>query len=153
MDQQIAAALGKITRDIPVDDTVSFKSIQGIEADDPVARFERKWRAPTEEERRMLAERMNEKMDEARAEGKLSESGAEMGKSLGGSFANAAISYEAVDGVGTAARWGGLGSERELRVLDGSTEFAVLVDVSDDEATNRETAIAIARDLLARCDG
>ena len=132
--------------------TVALTSIQTLDADDPVARFERKWRTPTDADRELLAKRMDERMDEARREGKLSEDGAELGKGMGRSFAGASISYEPVDGVGTSARWGGLGSERELRVLDSDTEFAVTVVVSDDESTNRELAIALARDLLARCD-
>lgn len=132
--------------------TVALTSIQTLDADDPVARFERKWRTPTDADRELLAKRMDEGMDEARREGKLTEDGADLGKEMGRSFAGASISYEPVEGVGTRARWGGLGSERELRVLDGDTEFAVTVVVSDDEATNRELAIALARDLLARCD-
>ena len=122
-------------------------------ADDPVARFERKWSTPTDADRELLARKVDERLEEARRDGELSDSGAELGKGVGQSFSRAPIQYQAVPGVGTAARWGGLGSERELRVLDGDAEFAVTVDVADDEATNRELAIALARDLLARCDG
>lgn len=149
--QAIASALQRITQNVPVDDTVAFKSIQVLENDDALARFERKWRAPTAEERERLARRMDEAMEEARKEGKLTDAGAGTGARLGRSFANAAISYEPVDGIGRAARWGGLGSERSLMVLDGDTEFAVVVDVSDEEAKNRELAMAIARGLLDRC--
>ena len=152
-EKAMADALRSLTQNLPIDDTVAFTSIQAVEAEDPVARFERKWSAPTEADRELLAERMDEKMEETSREGKVSESGAELGRGMGRSLSRASISYEAVEGVGTRARWGGLGSERELRVLDGDTEFAVAVDVSDDEATNHELAVALARDLLARCDG
>jgi hypothetical protein len=144
-----ASALDSLKYGRPIPDTVAFKSIRQLDAENPLADFERRWRAPTDAERAALAQRMDEKMDEARMEGKLSESGAATGSSLGRSLAAASISYEAVAGVGSAARWGGIGAQRLLMVLDGATEFEVLVEVSDDESVNRDTAISIARDLLA----
>lgn len=147
----LSAAPGALNKPLPIDDTVAFKAIRVLDVDDPLARFERTWRAPTAEERERLAARMDERMKEAQEKGEVSRRGARVGQGLGRSMANASMSYEPVDGVGTAARWGGLASERSLMVLDGNTEFAVLVNVSDDEAKNRELAVAIARDLLARC--
>jgi hypothetical protein len=143
-----ASALDALKYDRPVPDTVVFKSIKVLEEADPLAGFERRWRAPTDAEREALAQRMEEKMQEARKEGKLSESGAVTGSDLGRSLASASISYEAIEAVGTAARWGGVGAQRSLMVLDGATEFEVLVEVSDDESVNRDAAIRIARDLL-----
>jgi hypothetical protein len=144
-----ASALDRLKYDRPIPDTVAFKSIQVLEEADPLVRFESKWSAPTDAERAALAQRMDEKMDEARQEGKLSESGAATGSSLGRSLSSASISYEAVEGVGSAARWGGIGTQRSLMVLDRATEFEVLVEVSDDQSVNRDAAIGIARDLLA----
>lgn len=148
----IADALQGLNSNLPVDDTVAFNSIRVLEHEDPVARFERKWSTPTAEDRARLAQAIDEKMDEAREEGQLGEPGAEAGSDIGRSLAEMPIRFEAVEGVGTAARWGGLGNERELMVLDGNTEFAVAVDVADNEAKNREVAIVLARDLLTRCD-
>lgn len=138
-------------QNIPVDNTVALRAIQVLEADDPRARFEQRWRAPTAEERDALAERMGEAMDEAREEGRVSDQGAEMGREMGEGLAQAEIAFETVADVGTAARWGGMGDAPALKVLDGATEFEVSVDITDDDAANRDVAIALARALLATC--
>jgi hypothetical protein len=147
----VAAAMEKMARSIPVDDRVEVRSIQVFADTDPLARFTAKWRAPTAEERAQLERQMNEAMERARQEGKVTGAGARTGRQVGRSFTRAQVAYEPVEGVGTAARWGGVGSERALMVLDKDTEFVVVVSVSNDEAANRTASIAIARDLLARC--
>jgi hypothetical protein len=144
-----ASALDGLKYNRPIEDTVVFKSIQLLETDDPLALFERKWQAPTDAQREALAEQMEQKMEEAREEGRLSETGAATGSNLGRAMASAAIDFQVVEGVGSAARWGGVGAHRSLMVLDGATEFEVAVDVSNDDAVNRNAAIGIARDLLA----
>lgn len=147
----VAAALENLTREIPVADRVEIRSILVLPDKDPLARFTAKWREPTPEERADLERRMNEAMEKARQEGKVSGTGAGAGRQLGRSVTRAPVTFEPVDGVGTAARWGGVGDDRALKVLHIDTEFSVVVSVSDDEAANRTLAIAIARDVIGRC--
>lgn len=147
----VAAALAKMTREIPVPDRVEVRSILVLPDADPLARFTARWREPTPEERAHIERQMNEAMEKARQDGKVSGAGAGAGRQLGRSVSQAPVTYDPVEGVGTAARWGGVGADRSLKVLHNDTEFAVVVNVSDDEAINRTAAIAIARELLARC--
>jgi hypothetical protein len=150
--RQINEAMAKMMSNLPLDDTVAFRSIQVLGDDDPLARFNNKWRAPTEEELKMLGQRMDEAMNEARDEGKINDAGADFGKEMGQSLTQAKIEYEDVDGIADAARWGGMVKTPALKVLDGDTEFEVAVDISDDNAVDRELSIAIAKDLLAACN-
>jgi hypothetical protein len=131
--------------------SVEVRSILVLQDKDPLARFTSKWREPTPEERAHLERQMTEAMEKARQDGKVSNAGAGAGRQLSRSVAQAPVSFDPVDGVGTAARWGGVGADRSLKVLHTDTEFAVVVSVSGDESVNRTAAIAIAGDLLARC--
>lgn len=131
--------------------SVEVRSILVLQGKDPLARFTTKWREPTPEERAHLERQMTEAMEKARQDGKVSSADAGAGRQLSRSVAQAPVSFDPVDGVGTSARWGGVGADRSLKVLHTDTEFAVVVNVSGDESVNRTAAIAIARDLLARC--
>ena len=62
------------------------------------------------------------------------------------------MKYEAVEGVGTAAAWGGVGAGgSSLKVLDGDTEFEIRANISEVEADNKKLAAALARSLIASC--
>jgi hypothetical protein len=80
--------------------------------------------------------------------GEVSKEGKKIGTGMAGSMFED-LRYESVDGLGTAAAWGGTMGSLGLKVLAGGWEFEIVADVSGDEVKNRKTAIALAKKVLA----
>lgn len=57
---------------------------------------------------------------------------------------------ERIDGLGDAAAWATGGGDPTLYVLIGSSSVALVVNVSDDPAANRDAAVALARRVVER---
>jgi hypothetical protein len=130
---------------------VTLKWLRPIKGDDPLARFKRMYRTLTPEEEKKIAAEFNKAMDEQAEAKKLTEDGTKMGKDLAAGLMKG-LRFENVHGVGTAAAWGGTAGQYGLRVLDRDTEFELVVNVSADEARNRELSIALAKDILDMCN-
>jgi hypothetical protein len=60
---------------------------------------------------------------------------------------------ERIEGVGDAAAWAADGGDPILYVLIGGSTVALVVNVSDDPAANRGTAVALARRVVERAAG
>ncbi len=129
----------------PESNSIRLAWIETYETDDPRARFRREY-LPTEEEVQRGREMMAERLDEQVQEGELSESQRE----LAGDMADAVpggLSFQAVDDVGDMASWSG----NTLYVLDGATSFQVEADVSTESREDRDAAVRIATALMTAC--
>lgn len=60
---------------------------------------------------------------------------------------------ERIEGLGDAAAWTTGGGDPTLYVLTGGSTVALVVNVSDEPAANRDTAVALARRLVERATG
>jgi hypothetical protein len=134
-----------------IKDTVAIKWLRVLKTDDPLGRFKNSYRAMTPEEKAKAMEALRKATDKKVQDGELSEDGAKIGDDLGSGLLST-LRFEVVEGVGTAAAWGGTGENSSLKVLDRDTEFEVVVDVYEDEARNREIAINVAKTIVAVCD-
>ena len=134
-----------------LDDRVAMQWLRVLDVDDPLARFRNSYRAMTPEEKAEMAGRFRQGMAEKVEKGEITEQGAEIGEGLGAGLIDG-LTFEAVAGVGTAAAWGGTGDQPSLKVLDGDTEFEIVVDVYEEEDRNRQAAIEIAAQVLETCD-
>jgi hypothetical protein len=132
----------------PVNDSVSLKWIRVLDAKDPLAYFRNSYRPLTEEEKAELKARMQKRMDEKAAKGDVSRETANAGGKMAGGMIGG-LRFERVEGVGTAAAWGGTMGSYGLKVLDRDTEFEISVDVYEDDAKNRDAAIRLAKKILA----
>ena len=60
---------------------------------------------------------------------------------------------EAIDGIADAAAWAASATDPTLHVRLGTSTISLVVDVSDDPATNRTTALSLAHRLVERVRG
>lgn len=60
---------------------------------------------------------------------------------------------ERIEGLGDAAAWATGGGDPTLYLLMGGSTIMLVVNVSDDPAANRDTAVALARRVIARATG
>lgn len=60
---------------------------------------------------------------------------------------------ERIDGLGDAAAWATDGGDPTLYVLVGGSTVRLVVNVADDPAANRSTAVALARRVIGRATG
>lgn len=60
---------------------------------------------------------------------------------------------ERIEGLGEAAAWATGGGDPTLYVLIGGSTVALVVNVSEDPAANRSTAVALARRVVERATG
>lgn len=60
---------------------------------------------------------------------------------------------ERIEGLGDAAAWATDGGDPTLYVLAGGSTVMLVVNVADDPAANRDTAVALARRVIERAAG
>jgi hypothetical protein len=147
--RKAATEVGGQTIESPVADTVSLKWLRKARGDDPLAYFQNAYRTPTPEELAKLQEQMRKALEKKVAEGTISESAARTGEGVGKSMFSGAR-FEAVEGVGTAAAWGGAAGTPGLKVLSGDMEFEISVNAYEDEAKNRDASIRLAKAILEK---
>lgn len=152
-------------KDIGIDMEVPVKNqieLHGVK-ESTLKNFRMSHRVPTAEELKQRDKAINdaidgksgnrdineklEKLDKMKVE-KSTQKGAT--QNLGNTFAKVAMAYEDISGLGDAASWNSF--ERRLYVIDSGVEISVSVDLSYDEAVNKEKAIVILKKLLAVCD-
>lgn len=137
------------TMEIPVSDEIGISWIKKKKMDTALASFRSSYRTLSEEEKARAAAAMQKALDK-RSEG-LTESQKKMAAGMSKGFLSN-MKYEAVDGVGSAAAWGGVGAGgSSLKVLDGDTEFEIKANISDVEADNKKLAAELAKSLIASC--
>ncbi|MEN8149686.1 MAG: hypothetical protein ABFS86_07670 [Planctomycetota bacterium] len=134
-----------------VDNVVCLKWIRKVKSKDPLGRFRNSYKTMTPEEKAQAKEAFERAMAAKVESGEVSRDGKKIGTSTTGSMVDS-LRFDAVDGVGTAAAWGGTKDSIGLKVLDVDWEFEVVANVSDDETKNREAAIALAKRILANAE-
>jgi len=143
--------IGGMVVEYELKDVVEIKFLKVLRRDDPLATFRNSYHTLTPEEKKRAAEAFREGMDKKVKDEELSKEGGEIGEAMGTGLLDN-LRYESVDGVGTAAAWGGSGGQLSLQVLHRDTKFEVLVDVYEEETRNREAAVALALQVVAVCD-
>lgn len=138
---------GNVTK-IPLDNEIGIRWIKVKTGDQILATFNRAYRTLTEEEKERAAASMKASLDR-----QLSDKGEAVKEAASGLTGRviSSIQFESIDGVGTAAAWGGTPKSLSLKVLDGNTEFEIVANVSDVEAENRALAEQVARSVLDHC--
>jgi hypothetical protein len=131
-----------------VDNVVCLKWIRKVRGDDPLKTFRNAYRAMTEEEKERAKAAFEKAMAEKVESGEVTRDGSKLGTGMAGSMVDS-LRFETVEGVGTAAAWGGTKDSIGLKVLDGNWEFEIVANISADEGQNREAAIALAKRILA----
>jgi len=134
---------------IPVSSEISILWIKKKKIETALQGFKRSYRTLSEEEKVQAAAAMQKALNE-RSDG-LTEDQKSMAAGMSKGFLKN-MKYEAVEGIGTAAAWGGVGAGgSSLKVLDGDTEFEISVNISDVESDNKKLATALAKSLIASC--
>lgn len=135
--------------EIPVSSEIGISWIKKKDIKTALPSFRNAYRTLSEEEKKRAAAAMQKALDE-RSEG-LTESQKKMASGMSKGFLNN-MKYESVEGVATAAAWGGAGAGgSSLRVLDGDTEFQLSVNISDVDADNKKLATSLAKSLITSC--
>ncbi|MCG8464390.1 MAG: hypothetical protein MI750_06000 [Xanthomonadales bacterium] len=138
------------THSTAVDDEAGINSI--IMINDDVERaaqmFAMQTRSRSAEEKRKLAEHTAEQVGRSES---IDEEHQEMAQDFARSMMSK-LDYQAVEGVGDAAAWGGVGRFKQLAVRVANVRFEVSVTVAEDEAKNREAAIEFAKNVLSYCE-
>jgi len=144
---------------LPVKDQIELLGIK----EKTLAEFKASHRAPTAEELKKRDKAVNDAFDGKSGNKEINEKLEKLDKmnvdkstqkgvaqNMGNMFAKVAMAYEDVAGLGDAASWNSF--ERKLYVLDNGVEIALTVDLSADEAVNKEKAISILKQLLSKCN-
>ena len=144
---------------LPVKDHIELSGIK----ENSVTQFKQSHRAPTAKELSQRDKAVNDAFDGKSGNKEIDEKVEKLDKmnvdkstqkgvaqNMGNMFAKVAMAYENVSGLGDAASWNSF--ERKLYVLDNGVEIALTVDLSADEAVNKEKAIAILKQLLSKCN-
>lgn len=135
---------------IPVQNQVAIQWIKKIKSDNPVETFKFQHRNLSDEEKERLAQSMKSALDKNAEEAHLSDHQKDLASSMGQSMLGG-LHWQAIEGLASAAAWGGTGQSVSLKVLDHDTEFEVYVEISDIEATNRTVSIELAKQLIQSC--
>ena len=141
---------GQLTMDVDVDDSVRLSNVRRFESD-ATGFFTRSHRTPDAEQKARAVASANAEIDKKIAAGEISSEHESLGKDFAAGMLNK-IDGTAVDGLGDAAAWGGVGRFKTLDVLVGDVQFSVLADSSNEEDGRREASAAVARALLEHCD-
>lgn len=149
--RQQSIQIGAMTMDVDTDDQVTLSNIRPQEVDDPVQTFRFSHRTPDAEQQARMNAIARERADEELKDKQLSDGAAEAVRSAAGSIASR-IEWEAIEGLGDAAAWGGVGRFKLLDVLVGNTTFSIDAQVANAETDRRDAAVAVARAIVARCD-
>jgi len=147
--------LGFTKIETPQDNIISLSGPAVVDKENDFAAngreyIEKNYRSVSPEEMAAMQERMKASLEERVAKGELTREQADLAGGVGGAVAGKERVVESIDGLGDAARW--VGNDRALVVAHRDVWFRLSVNVSDDAAVNRETAIAVAKVLLAVCD-
>jgi hypothetical protein len=137
------------THSTAVEDDAGVSSIVVIHEDTERAAqmFAMQTRNRSAEEKQKLAEQTAQEVGRTDA---IAEEHQEMAQDFARNLMNK-LNYQAVEDVGDAAAWGGVGRFKQLSVRVANVRFEVSATVSDDEAANREAAITLAQNVLAHC--
>lgn len=140
-------------------DQVVLKDIKPIS----LHAFENSYRAMTDEEMRAANDAINDiaegnsgdaDADEALKKAKEHNVGKDQirktGGVLTGAFKKIAQAYIVVKSLGDAARWNTI--TRELIVLQNGVQFALGVNIADDNEKNKAAAIRLAKQILEQCE-
>lgn len=117
------------------DDRIALRSVKNMS----LKQFKAYYHNPTQEEM--------DNLDKALDDGDLSKSDAQLGKDLGSGLAGM-LNYVEVPGVGEYCVWNA--KTEGLFVYYKGTKFEITVNVSNDEAQNKETAIQAAKTVIAK---
>ena len=147
-----------IDMEVPTDNMIQLNGIKARS----LKSFQMTHRAPTDEELKQLDKAMNDAFDKKSGNKTVNEQVEKLdkmnidkgtqksvAKSMGGAFEKVTKAYVEVSGIGEAASWNSV--EHCLYVLDNGVEISVTVDLSDDDAVNKEKAMALLTQLLAKC--
>jgi len=141
--------IGGRSMDIPVANEIGISWIKKKDIKTALQSFKNTYRTLSEEEKAQASAAMQKALNE-RSDG-LTKDQKEMAAGMSKGFLNN-MKYEAVEGVGTAAAWGGVGAGgSSLKVLEGDTEFEIRANISEVEADNKKLAAALASSLIASC--
>lgn len=135
----------------PDDNTIELSGLEFSKLDEEktLEFFERKYKKLSEQEvQEMIANLERNYADTPKEELEQAKKFLEARKNL---------NYTPVQGLGTAAYWqevkvSGNNFGAELVVLTGTVEFTVKAKIDNDNTLNAQTAIAIAKDILAKCN-
>ncbi len=144
-EQEIKA--GAMTFSGPVDDTVELNGIRELSDDLERASnmFAAQHRTRSDEEKARLAETAAEA-----ARNEVGDQHKDMATDLASKFVNA-IEYEAIDGVGDDAAWGGVGRFKQLAVRTGRMAFQVRMTRSNEEPQVIADSVQLAKAVIEGC--
>lgn len=144
---------------LPVKNQIELHGIKG----NTIAAFKTSHRVPTAEDLEKRDKALNDALDGKSGNKEINEKVETLDKmnidkstqkgvaqTMGNVFTKVAMAYEDVTGLGDAASWNSF--ERRLYVIDNGVEFSISVDLSNDEAVNKEKALAMMKKLLTICD-
>lgn len=95
------------------------------------------------------SEEANEKIAELDKKGVSKETTQGVADIMKETFSNVSKSYSTVDGLGDAATWNSF--TNSLNVLQNGVQFELYVDVSIENEENKNLAIKVAKQVLAKC--
>lgn len=130
--------------EVPVQDKVEICWV----GSSTLEQFKQNYHNLTDEEKRSAAKAMEKKMGEMVENGEVTKDQADMA----GGFADGLMeNYKVTDvtGVGEHAVWIERKIASELKVYYKGLEFQLNVNLSDDEAINKEKSIALARRIIS----
>ena len=136
------------TIEYSVDNVVCLNWIRKVKSKDATRWFKNAYKTMTPEEKAQMKAAFDKAMNKKVESGEISRDGMKLGAGITDKMF-AGLSFESVSGVGTAAAWGGMKDSVGLKVLDSDWEFEISVNVSADDAKNREASIALAKKILA----
>ena len=131
----------KLDMTIPVDDSVELSWVR----DTTLEKFKANYHTPTEQELANADAAIDKKLGEMQDENKISADQSQAAKGMASSLAEG-LSFDEVSGVGDYAVWNN--KAKELKVFYRGMEFQVRVDVSNDDAVNRQKSIEIAQAII-----
>ena len=154
-DRKLVKDLGFTKVEVPQDNTVTLGGPAVVNPEkDRVANareyIERNYRSISAEEMAEMQKAMKAALEERVAKGEITREQADLAAGIGGGLAGKERIVESIDNLGDGARW--IANDLELVVAHRDTWFRVQVNVSEDVAVNRDSAIAVAKAVLALCD-
>lgn len=126
---------------VPVNDSIELSWVR----DTTLSKFKANYHTPTEEELAQADAAINKKLVKMQDENKIDADQSQMAKGMASSFAEG-LSFDEVPDVGDYAVWNN--KAKEIKVFYKGLEFQIRVDVSNDEAVNREKSVEAAQMLI-----
>lgn len=150
-NRTITIDMGKTTYEAPENNSIEFSGLEFSKLDEEktLEYFDRKYKKLSDQEaQKMIADIEREYADKTKEETEQAIKFVEIRKNM---------NFIPVQGLGTAAYWkeikvSGNNFGVELFVLAGTVEFTVKVKIDRDNMINSQVAIAVARDILAKCE-